>query len=102
MTTKEFLEIANLYGYNIDKYTIEGVVFDDKEIPLNISEIQKPIPKQVLALSAEIENSENIFAIYLDENNPTLSGIVAIELLELNIVKEHLLDLNILNAHIQK
>lgn len=100
MTNKEFLQIANLYGYTLNKYTIEGFVFDDEEVPLNISEIQKPLPKQILAISAELENSEDIFAIFLDENNPTLSGVVAIEFLQLGIGKETLLDLKILDFYV--
>ncbi|MGL4670971.1 hypothetical protein [Cetobacterium sp.] len=102
MTINQFTEIAKLYGYTVDMYTTEGVTFDDKEVPLNISEIQKTIPKQILAISAEILNSENIFAIFLDDDNPSISGIIAIEFIELNTDKRTLLDLDILDTYQSK
>ncbi len=83
MTSQEFVTIAKLYGYIVDPCTIEGIIFDDKEVPIDKSKIEYPLPKEILGLSAEIENSENIFGVYLDSNNKTLSGIIAIQFINL-------------------
>ncbi|MGL5766361.1 MAG: hypothetical protein ACRCX8_12040 [Sarcina sp.] len=99
MDNNTVINIAKKYGYHINKYTLEGVVFDEEELPLDKTLLTKEVPKQILGISAEIQDSEDIFGIFTDADNPTVNNIIAIEVINMTNHTSELLDLDLINLY---
>ena len=97
MNNNTVIKIAKKYGYCINKYTIEGVVFDKDELPLDKALLKKEILAQILGISAEIQDSENIFGIFTDADNPTIKNILAVEFINMTTHNNVLLDLDLID-----
>lgn len=97
MNNNTVIKIAKKYGCCINKYTIEGVVFDKDELPLDKALLKKEIPAQILGISAEIQDSENIFGIFTDADNPTIKNILAVEFINMTTQNNVLLDLDLID-----
>ena len=93
MNDKTFIAIAKLYGYNIEDSTIEGMVFEKEELMI-YSMYEFSIPNLVFTLIAEVDDSNDIFSIYMDNDKRNISSIFAIQLIDATSNKSTLLDLS--------
>lgn len=94
MNDKTFIAIAKLYGYNIEDNIIEGMVFEKEELIIHSKDVQFPIPNLVFTLTAEVDVSNDIFSIYMDNDKRNISSIFAVQFIDTTKNKSTLLDLS--------
>lgn len=93
MNDNTFIHIAKLYGYNIGNNVIEGMVFEKEELDIEIISTKSIIPNSVFTLSSETSNSNDIFAIYMNNETRDIFSIFAIQYINYDKNINILLDL---------